>query len=382
MNRLSIKSFFVRGFTALFGLFHPVEKKVLFSSFGGAQYSDNPRAISEKLYDLYPEFEIVWAITDASSKAGIIPEYVKVVPSSGWGFFKALATSFCYVTNIPVGISFHKRKGQFFIQTWHGDRPIKKVLYETDPEGRYMSPVMDYKLTDLAICASDIGERAYKTAFRYYGNVLKKGMPRNDVLLQPNDAIRDIICKTYNLSGDTKILLYAPTFRDFSETKQEINVDLKQTIQKLKNKTKENWVCFVRAHYISAGLSINCDGEIFIDVTEYPDMADLLASVDMLITDYSASAGDFVLRKKAVVLTMFDAEEYKASRQFAVDPEKAGFIIAKTQDELNTVIETYTQEDYESSCNQVCKYLNIVETGNSADEVCRIINDKYCRFFN
>lgn len=382
MNRQSVKSFFVRGFTALFGLFHPIEKKVLFSSFGGAQYSDNPRAISEKLHELYPEFQISWVINDADDKAGVIPEYVKIISNGKWGFFKELATSFCYVTNTPVGLSLYKRSKQYFIQTWHADRAIKKVLYDTDPEGLRMNPVMDGKLTDLAICGSDIGESVYRTAFRYNGRVLKKGMPRNDVLLQPNNEIRDKILKLYNLSGDTKILLYAPTFRDFSTSKQEVNVDLQQAMQILKDTTKENWACFVRSHYISAGLSVDCDGKTFIDATKYPDMADLLASVDMLITDYSASAGDFVLRKKPIILAMFDMEDYKKScREFTFEPEEAGFIVAKNQDELNAAIQKYTQEDYKNSCDRVCKYFNIVETGKSAEEICRIIKREYCNRF-
>lgn len=380
MNRQSVKSFFVRWYTRLIGLNHPIQKKILFSSFGGAQYSDNPRAISEKLHELFPEYEISWVLNNRDDKTDFVPEYVNIVSGSKWRFFYELATSFCFVTNTPIGISFYKRKKQFFIQTWHGDRGIKKVLYDTDPEGTGMSPVMDNKLTDLAICASDIGEKVYRTAFRYSGRVLKKGMPRNDILLQPNAQIRDKILKKYNLSDDTKILLYAPTFRDYSSNSQEVGVDLAETIQELRNVSKENWVCFVRAHYISAGLSINCDGKTFIDVTKYPDMADLLACVDMLITDYSASAGDFVLRKKPVVLTMFDLEKYNNScRQFAIDPKEAGFIIAKNQDELNEVIETYSENDYIKSCEQVCKYFNIIETGKSAEEICEIIDEEYCR---
>ena len=35
-------------------------KKVVFSSFEGHSYNDNPRYISEKLHELCPEAEIVW----------------------------------------------------------------------------------------------------------------------------------------------------------------------------------------------------------------------------------------------------------------------------------------------------------------------------------
>ena len=37
-------------------------KKALFDSFGGRQYSADPRAVSDKMHELYPDFEIVWFI--------------------------------------------------------------------------------------------------------------------------------------------------------------------------------------------------------------------------------------------------------------------------------------------------------------------------------
>lgn len=372
-----IKSFLIRQYTKLLGLVHPVQKKVLFSNFGGNQYSDNPKAISEKLHKLYPDFKISWVINDVNKSIDVIPDYVKIT-TGGHSFFKELATSFCFVTNTTVGLSFYKKKKQYFIQTWHGDRPIKKVLYDADPEGLYMPPVMDYKLTDLAICASDIGEQVYRTAFRYKGEVLKVGSPRNDLLLHDNSDLRKRIMEKYRIPGNAKILLYAPTFRDFQKEKQTITVDLQQTLKLLNITDNQRWVCFVRAHYVSAGLLVKCDGKNFIDVTSHPDMADLLASVDMLITDYSSSAGDFVLRKKPVILAMFDIQEYKDScRDFVCQPKEAGFIIANNQEELNTIIKTYTQDDYCRSCERVCEYFNIIETGESADEICKIINQKY-----
>lgn len=379
MNRQSVKSFFVRSYTRLISLTHPIQKKVLFSSFGGAQYSDNPRAISEKLHELFPEYEISWVINNRDDKADVVPEYVNIVSGGKWNFFYELATSFCFVTNTPIGISFYKRKKQFFIQTWHGDRGLKKTLYDTDPEGTGMSPVMDNKLTDLAICGSDFGEKVYRTAFRYHGRILKTGMPRNDVLLQNNTKIRQKIMQLYGVPHNVKILLYAPTFRDFQNKKQNVGIDIQETICKLESATKENWVCFVRSHYISPGLSIECDDRRIINVSNYPDMADLLACVDMLITDYSSSAGDYILRKKPVILAMFDVEEFKDTcRDFYFEPEKAGYIVAKNQIELNTIIDTFAEEDYLSSCKRIFEYYQTIETGNSAEEICKIINGEYC----
>ena len=52
-----VKWYVIKKATLLYSWFHSVDKKVLFESFGGKQYADNPRAISEKMHELYPDFD-------------------------------------------------------------------------------------------------------------------------------------------------------------------------------------------------------------------------------------------------------------------------------------------------------------------------------------
>ena len=77
-------------------------KKILFDSFGGAQYSLDPRAICEKMHSLYPDYELVWYLKSASYlKYNIIPEYVKII-SSRFDYVKELAKACAYVTTEPI----------------------------------------------------------------------------------------------------------------------------------------------------------------------------------------------------------------------------------------------------------------------------------------
>lgn len=375
-----IKMFLTRTFMRLWGTTHRLERKVLFESFSGRQYSDNPRAISERLHELFPYYDIVWAFHKNTDDYGLIPDYVRAVNRTSLSYYKELSTSFCYVTNEGNGINIHKRSDQFFIQTWHGDRVPKKVLYDAWEDGKRPTPITDSEITDLCIAASDIGERVYRTAFRYKGNILKVGMPRNDKLVRNSSEEIYEIKQRLELDKNAKLLLYAPTFRnihDKEKERQKINVDLGQAINILKD-NNENWICMVRAHPSSIGLDVNCDSNCFIDVSSYPDMADLLLISDMLITDYSSSAGDFVLLNRPVILTMYDREEYNLKyRKFNFDPDEAGFIIARNQNELENIIKTYSDAEYLKSCKNVMKYFNIIETGDSAGEICRIIDKHY-----
>ena len=379
-NITLIKFLVERTFMKIYSIFHPIKKQIFLWSFNGKQYSDSPRAISEKMHKLFPDYKIVWWIKETNDKYGIIPDYVTIMNGSRYYLFTTIAESFCFVSNENMSSGFNKRKKQFFIQTWHGDRAPKKVLYDAYTNGKRPFPVADERVTDLCIAGSDYGESVYRSAFGYNGKVLKVGMPRNDKLIKCSVDETHIIRSRLKINDDTKILLFAPTFRDGLKSKQDASVNLKRILALL-SQNGQRWICLVRAHPASAGLDVVYD-DVCRNVTNYPDMADLLLISDMLITDYSSSAGDFILKDKPVIMAAFDYEEYqKNCREFKYSLEEAGFLIAKNQEELERIISVYSTEDYRKNCAKIKKYFNIVETGKSSEEVCKIINFQYDSFF-
>ena len=362
--------------TCILGLGKRPEKAILFESFGGKQYSDNPRAISEKMHELYPEYKLYWSLSSNDDEYNIIPDYVEKVPSRGIKKMKALASVFAYVTNEANETNIYKKKNQFIIQTWHGDRVPKKVIYDAWENQERPIPVVDGKITDLCIAASDIGESVYHTAFHYNGKIFRDGMPRNDKLVNESLEDQKKIRRKIGISDEEKVLLFAPTFRDNISGEQNVEVDLDDALKILSSKG-EKWKCLVRAHSASAGLNIEKNNN-YINVSKYPDMADLLSISDMLITDYSSSAGDFILRHKPVILTMYDYDEYITKcRGFNFSPKDAGFIVAMNQAELDDILKLYTAEKYEENCNKIIDYFNITESGKSAKLICDIINDEF-----
>lgn len=376
-----IKIMLADSYMRYYSIFHKINDTILFESFCGGQYSDNPRAVSEKMHDMYPDHRILWLMPSEYYEKNkmIIPDYVECV-DKGMPYYQARATAFCYVTNEGIQHKF-KRKGQFFIQTWHGDRQFKKVLYQS--KDHLEIPVTDKFVTDLCLSGSDCGTNLYQEGFRYKGEILKYGMPRNDRLILNNYDDIAHIRKILGLQPGKKVLLYAPTFRDYKKkSKMWTGVDLKAVLIKLNKKRRGDWVCLVRGHPRHSGLDIICDGSRIIDVTSYPDMTDLLLVSDMLITDYSSSAGDYVLLKRPVILAAFDRDNYeKNCREFKVPIDKPGFLIAENQNELEKLIMSMTEEDYKSSCDKVMKYYGIVESGNSAGMICERIQKFYLDTF-
>lgn len=374
MNR-KIIALLKKSYLRIYGYFHKVEKKVLFCSCGGEQYSSDPRAISEKLHELYPEYRIVWKIKKEYKLINFIPKYVKVIESR-LEFLHELATCAVFVTTDEFRPGIYKRKGQFFIQTWHADRSLKKILYEANPDGL----IMDDIVTDLCVAGSGYGEKQYRNAFKYSGEILKIGMPRNDKLVQNSEMERQRIKEYFRINKDIRILTYAPTFRDNCNDIQNTTVNIESILSTLRIKTEDEWVCFVRAHAASKGLNIKCNKKI-IDVSKYPDMADILLISDMLITDYSSCAGDFALRNKPIILALFDKEEYEMNCRTLLPVEQIGYFVAHNQKELEEIIKNKSDSDYRSRCNRALNYYDTVESGKASDEICHRIDEFYRDYY-
>jgi len=349
--------------------------KVVFMCFRGRSYGDNPRYISERLHERYPDAEIVWAfkgntIHEMRKK---VPDYVRCISMSARSYFGELATARVWVDNFTkdsVLRGFPKGK-QFYIQTWHGDRPIKKICYDEFPEG--------YRLeeeADLVLTGSEFGKKLYRTAFRYNGKYMNEGAPRNDILVQNNPAdVRRIRAKL-GVPDDAKLLLYAPTYRENSDVVPKYaQMDLRRTLDLLE-RNGEKWVCLYRAHYLSSGIDLEAEKGRIVDMSKYDDMSELLLVSDMLLTDYSSCAMDYCVLDRPAFMFMSDYEEYISTRGVYYDPHDTPLLIAHDQNELEKLILETDAETARRNCEAIRAWYGVNETGHATDSVCDYIIEK------
>ena len=246
-------------------------KKVVFSSFKGASCSDSPRAIACALHEIRPDADIVFQLkADADA-----PEWVRRAAPGSIAWLKELATAKVTVDNFNKPFYQRKLKGQRYVQTWHGDRGFKKVMYDMDPKGGYP----DYLDIDLCVAGSDFAESVFRSAFRYEGEVMKTGLPRNDCLMVNKD-----ICEARRECGlpeEGRVVLYAPTFRDSKAGGEYTpDFDVHAAHAALEKATGEKWTFVSRAHDQNTGIK----GAV-IDMTDFPEMSLLMQASDLLITD-------------------------------------------------------------------------------------------------
>ena len=156
-------------------------------------------------------------------------------------------------------------------------------------------------------------------------------------------------------------------------------LDINRVLDVLEEATHDRWVCLYRAHYLSLGLNMDhlSKSPRLTDVTDYPEMAELLRIADAMISDYSCAAGDFALRGKPIWLYVADIDEYtKYSRKLYVNPLDTPYWCARTPTELETLIRQTTLEKARENCREVLEYYGTHETGNASEEAARYICSK------
>jgi len=94
----------------------------------------------------------------------------------------------------------------------------------------------------------------------------------------------------------------------------------------------------------------------------------------LLITDYSSCAGDFLLTGKPVVLAHFDRDDYEAQgRPLWVNPEEAGYLVAKNQEDLNLILSKLYYYNHQTVAEKINRFYGTKETGLSSEVIVRRI---------
>lgn len=381
-----IKKLLHRNIYPIISLFLPINKnKVVFSSYYGRQYSDNPRAISETLHEQDPEIEIVWLMNNVNKARKTLPEYIKVVKNDSFLASYELYTAKVWVDNCRKLLFFKKRKKQTYIQTWHGT-PLKLIEGDAEDklETRYKTYARrDTNNIDLLISGNTYSTPILKRSFFYKGEVAEIGTPRNDLFFKDIKLTTQKVREFYNLSDD-KIILYAPTFRnelDKNGLNQLDELDPKTILEEFKNSYSSDCVLLYRFHpnvaqKIDEDMIKQKYGDKIINGSAYPDMQELLVAADTLITDYSSSFFDYALLKRPIFLFIYDYEDYSDERGLYLELDQLPFNIAKSSQELRQQIinMSLTQEKIRGS--QFLEIIGNADNGKASDKIVNYIKSK------
>ncbi len=347
--------------------------KTVYVSFGGHAYSDNPRAVSEAMSALDGAAKPVWLFKDVHKDRPSLSANVKKVRVNSLLSIYEMATASCWVFNHLMPSNLVKRPGQLYVQTWHGDRMFKVCLHESGKRG-----LPDAKAMDLGVIGSDQGEAFFRTGFKFSGELLRVGSPRNDALITGDPAEAARIRKAVGIKEGEKVAMFAPTMREHlghTDKKQDLStLDFVRILDLLEQKDGCGWRMIVRAHSTVSGLTGFASDKRILDLSAYEDMRDLLMITDLYMTDYSSTAFDFPLTGKPVALYQPDIEDYRAhDRALCFEIEDSPFWAARTQAELETILGGITEERALENDREIIDFFKIDESGEAAMRVAKWI---------
>ena len=361
----------------LFRVF-PIDKnKVVFCAMQGSRYGDNPYYISEVLRNSEKNYDIVWLLNenvDDPVDAGI-----RRVKHGSVAAIKELATACVWVDCNMKYSGFLKRKGQKYIQTWHGSYGLKKIgfdLGETMPLIDRRNFIYNAKNEDIMVSNSKRTTEIYQQAFRYRGAIIEQGSPRNDMLLGDLSQYREKVYKYFDLMNDTHIALYAPTYRNDYKT-DDMRLDFDRLCMSLEKYYGGKWAVLVRLHYKNiedAKEFINYSDQVK-NATYYGVMQELLAVSDILITDYSSCMFDYATTRKPCFIYASDLKQYINDRGNYFSMDELPFPLAENNDQLEEIIRDFDEKKYAQGLEGLFARVGLNETGHASEAVADYIID-------
>ncbi|WP_159400811.1 CDP-glycerol glycerophosphotransferase family protein [Streptomyces sp. NRRL B-24484] len=291
-----------------------LREAVFYDVFGGRGYADSPGAVHRELVRRGVDVEHIWAVNDAQ---GQVPAGVRTVRVQSPEWYEALATSRYLVGNTHFPDFVERRPGQVVVQTWHGSL-LKRIAH--DVENAYLADVGYLEALDhetphwsVLVSPSPFATPILGRAFRYEGEILQSGYPRNDLLATGDDALAAEVRARLGIPEGRRIVLYAPTWREDQQRDNGagFRLDLQLDTEAARAALGEDHVLLVRPHaHVREPLPGAGDGFLY-DVGDYPDVQELLLVADVLVTDYSSIMFDFAITGRPILFFTYDLERYR-----------------------------------------------------------------------
>lgn len=319
-NRLAYAIYYYLGslFINLLKLFVKADDKtILFVSYGGRRYSDSPRVLYEAMLcdARFAEFAPVWAFINPDKYT--LADGTKKIRIDSLSYYITALKARCWITNVIIERALNfTGKNTFYFHTTHGTL-VK--LGGKDVKGNIFDTLSDYHYD----CSLAQSEYERQVEMKCFGLPKEKieifGYPKNDILVTHTEQYRNVIRKKLGISDEKICILYAPTFREDTDLKEQFNLDVALWQRVL----GDEFVLLYRAHpVVKEDEEKGVDTRFFLDVTSYDPVEDLMIASDVLISDYSGLIFDYCIMGKPIFLWTYDYEEYAKKRGFYFDMRK------------------------------------------------------------
>lgn len=285
------------------------EKSILFASNGLRNFSGNSKA----LFDCFLN-DNVYTVKYTEIKQSKSKYYINLKSIEGLVYF--LRCKYLIGTHGSGDFYYPFGNKKIFIQTWHGT-PLKKMGLCDESRSPKINASLKKEFSKINFLLSS-SEMVTSSLIRCFGieedKILNIGYPRNDKLIsyEKKNTLQEKL-------GKKKIILYAPTFRDWQQTIlfpfDDMNYEHLNDVL-----IQNDAVILIRCHVNDSGqVPIGFDSIVDFGYSKCADISSVLGDVDLLITDYSSIYFDFLLLDRPCLFIPYDYYEYKEMRGFLYD---------------------------------------------------------------
>ncbi|MFV0374227.1 CDP-glycerol glycerophosphotransferase family protein [Microbacterium sp.] len=273
----------------------------------------------------------VWLTADAGQDADAAAAGIPTVRKSSLrGFWLTARAGVTVITHGFGDVNRYAATGGFVVQLWHGI-PLKRLGLDSAATTRSPLRVLEplvrrlYRRTQRRIrlvpAASHLVRGRLESAFGLGDRrVPVTGEPRTDVLCtgsgaERRSAARAGFSRVVPLSPRTRVVLYAPTWRDGAADPAVPTPEQWHALAAILE--EQDAVLLLRSHPLGSGAAASPTSRArMLGSDLIADVTPLLPGVDVLITDYSSLIFDSALVPGPVVLLAPDLEEYERDRGF------------------------------------------------------------------
>lgn len=291
------------------------ENAVFFESFYGRSVACNPLALDREIARTHPDTLRYWSVTSLEQE---VPDGAIAVAEGSPAWHRARRGARLLVVNDWLRRGYRRSREQTVLQTWHGTMLKRLALERPNPGLRTRLAVRrESRRWDFLLSQNPHSTTHLRTSYAYHGPVWQVGYPRTDALVH---GTRAEAREALGLAGETRVLLYAPTWRDGGDALVD-ELDVAALAEEL----GPDWVLLVRGHTRTHGFGSYAErgsgaGAEIRDVSRIPDVNPLLLAADLLVTDYSSLMFDASVCRTPMAFFVPDLERYRdRERGFTLD---------------------------------------------------------------
>lgn len=324
-----------------------VKGKILMLGFD-RKYMGNSKYLFDYLKEHYSPEKLKFVTTDPS----VDKAYRLSVTSESFDY--ELYSSEFVIGESWIPLKYKKKENQKWIQLWHGT-PFKKLLFDsTELSVMMKSPAhkvnlkKDIERWDVLLSDSEAAIDKFSTSLDIdKKKIVNLGYPRNQWLLNNNNELnKRNIRQRLGIVEDKKIILYAPTWRDYNYKKNLVDFDTNYLLDtsKLSEYLGNDYQILFKGHDMEASILKNNKGTISLG--EEIDTQELILLADIVITDYSSILFDAIHLDKPIYLFINDLSKYERVRGIYKDMlEDFQNYVANNEERLADLINRASKQD-------------------------------------